>query len=232
MMKASRFLVLIALAGRVASAQQLPPEPTIERAKKPFVWSNPTGLDVPEKLRFEQKWQGKAHCGINALYAMLRVKGKAVDLGDISTRLVLPESGASLEQLRELAARYGLATQVINTTPEQLRSLPMPLIMHQAMSEKGKSDRDHFVLVVGLDTAGRYAVIDGTTGMLFYMQPAALESMWSGYALIADSGVRAAGSGTALKVVLVSMLGLIVGSQLYLVWLRSGQGKNLKVATI
>ena len=216
----------------MASAQQLPPEPTIDRAKTPFAWSNPTGLDVPDKLRFEQKWQGKAHCGINALYAMLRVKGKTVDLGDISTRLVLPESGASLEQIRELAARFGLDAQVIKTTPEQLRSLPMPLILHQAMSEKGKSDRDHFVLVVGLDTDGRYAVIDGTTGMLFYTQPAALESMWSGYALIADSGIRATGAGTALKVGLISMLGLIVGSQLYLVWLRSEYAKNLKVATL
>ena len=232
MMKGSCFLVLMALAGRVASAQQLPPEPTIDRAKTPFAWSNPTGLDVPDKLRFEQKWQGKAHCGINALYAMLRVKGKTVDLGDISTRLVLPESGASLEQIRELAARFGLDAQVIKTTPEQLRSLPMPLILHQAMSEKGKSDRDHFVLVVGLDTDGRYAVIDGTTGMLFYTQPAALESMWSGYALIADSGIRATGAGTALKVGLISMLGLIVGSQLYLVWLRSEYAKNLKVATL
>ena len=216
----SAYLVILLLCGRAASAQEMPPRPTFERAKTKHVWSNPTGLTIPDNLRLEQKWQGKAHCGVNALYAMLLMKGIPVDLDEISSKIELPEGGASLEQLRELAGRYNLATEVVKTTPDRLKSLPMPLIMHQAMSEKGKSDRDHFVLVVGLDTGGRYAVIDGTTGLLSYNQPESLEPMWSGYALITTSAMQASVVRLALKTALGVMLALIIASQAYLVWLR------------
>lgn len=223
-------LVILLLCCRAASAQEMPPEPAFEQSKSKYVWSNPKGLTVPEKLRFEQKWQSKAHCGVNALYALLLMKGSTVDLNEISSRIALPEGGASLEQLRELAGQYNLATEVIKTTPDQLKALPMPLIMHQAMSEKGKSDRDHFVLVVGLDTGGRYVVIDGTTGLLYYSQPGTLELTWSGYALIPKETTRASVTRAASKAALGLMIALIVGSQLYLIWLRHGTPK-VKVAT-
>ena len=72
------------------------------------------------KLPSEEYWQVGSACGPNALYCMLRIHGKTVNYLELLKFLSPPESGSSLEELRQASGRWGLQTVVFKTNRKGL----------------------------------------------------------------------------------------------------------------
>lgn len=126
-------------------------------------------------------------CGVNALYVMLRLEGRAADLADL--RRTLPdrrEDGLSMADLQDAAAAWGCRLVGRQVGPERL-PLDRPAIAWQRHEGSG-----HFIVLrpVG-ETGTMVAVLDFPRPPRVVDYTELLESpRWSGRVLMPDDPWR------------------------------------------
>jgi hypothetical protein len=91
------------------------------------------------------------------------------------------KKGASLADLKAALAAWGVSAEVVRTTPDGLRRVEFPCIVHQAFDDL--PERGHFLVLCGR-RGNKLAAIDGTSSAFFYLDPDEFERSWSGYLLI------------------------------------------------
>jgi ABC-type bacteriocin/lantibiotic exporter with double-glycine peptidase domain len=135
---------------------------------------------VPTLLQLEKPWQRGMCCGVNALYAFLRINDVEADYDQILFKLSPSTQGSSLEELRQVANPLVGRTQVLRYAEEDLASIPLPFIAHASGAGAANG---HFVCVFGF-SGDDVLVIDGAEGVVRHISRTRFLQMWTGYALV------------------------------------------------
>lgn len=200
-------LILVYSLALFCLAQQ-PPSPSPMQAG---------ALEIPATLPERKAWQDDSRCGANSLYVFLRLLGKDVDQDDVITRIPCPEGGASLEVLRQSSGMWGAKTEVVKTTPSNLRRLPAPAILHL---ENPGAPGGHFVTLAFTSGEEEFATIDGTTGEYLVYQSGSLMRSFSGYALVLTRSWWSQSILAALKWSTLALYGVAAVFSLVALWRR------------
>lgn len=143
-------------------------------------WGQPRASDsAPDEERI---WRVANQCAVNALYVMVRLHGRDARYEDLEATLPVSLQGNSLSEIRDCAARFDLKTRIVQRTPEDLRQLPLPVLVH---FEEEKAVTGHYVVVTAVGPE-RVEHIDGTTGIIRVLPLHEFSKEWSGYALVVE----------------------------------------------
>jgi len=156
-------------------------------------------------------------CGAAALAIILAYFGRVVPLEKLRVACDVNRNGVKASNMVRAASMFGLKCKGFRKTPETIRALPLPLIIHWNF--------DHFLVLEGFgrnrvylnDPArGRYSVLplefdEAFTGVvLAFEKTREFESGSEKEGLIPALARRMAGSKRALLFVLMASLGLVV----------------------
>jgi Peptidase C39 family len=133
---------LLVVAGMVIAGKSF--------AWEPFTPIVPANTSVPKYLRFDLDFQQGPKCGVNAIYAMLRLLGRPVAYADVESRIPVTAEGADLESMAAAAREFGLDVEVRKgVTPDDLLEAPLPMVVHIRASPVDSQPlaRDHFMVV-------------------------------------------------------------------------------------
>ncbi len=135
---------------------------------------------LPAELHFEQVWQAGPMCGPNALFFMMRLNGVPVNHAELLKHLAPPKQGSSMAELQQAARQWGLATEILQTTPSGLDRLHVPFIAHLSLPP---NDAGHYLLVLRTNEDS-LKTIDGTKGTLLTVRRETFLRHWSGHVLV------------------------------------------------
>jgi len=140
-------------------------------------------------LRFDAlpSWQGKDRCGLNCVYAMLRLNHVRISYRDLEQKAgPVPTGGFNMQKLKELCESCGFPVEVIHGSISHALRLDPPLILHIGNLESP----GHFMCVAS-HANGSYVLLDGTSGTIKSYSNgtgvnsiASLERASSGYFLV------------------------------------------------
>jgi predicted double-glycine peptidase len=158
--------------------------------------------DIVQRISADDIWQSAPYCGLNCLFVVLSLHGSVVDYKSLKKEVAVTNRGASLLDLKAVAAKYGYAAEVIRTTPADLRHLDLPIIALLG-ADMGPELNGHYVVVCGEIDADVF-VIDGTSGNLDQMSTTLFNRAFSGYVLAKrDRGVLDTTSYGGLDIMLL-----------------------------
>ena len=124
-------------------------------------------------------WRSARMCAVNSLYFLLQLRGVDVDYSQLQREL-LHRHLASLEDIRQAAARRGVTVQVAKLTRDDLEAVPLPLIAHLEPVTVSGASRGHFVVIFDMDNHGPWCM-DGTTAEVRHVPWRTFLREWSGY---------------------------------------------------
>jgi hypothetical protein len=127
-------------------------------------------------------WRSGRVCGANCLYLVLRSRDIKVDYCELQGRL-LKEQFASLYDLRDVARQYGIELMLSKLTPNDLRKVPVPAILHlESVTPTGELRR-HFITVLALVGKAEESVVylDGTTAEIVKRSTQSVLKDWTGF---------------------------------------------------
>lgn len=184
------------------------------------------GLRSEDPTANDAVWRISQRCPVNTLFVVLRLYGKDISYQEILEQLPVDREGTSLVDMRNFAARHGLAGRVRKLTPEQLAHVRFPIIAHL---EDELATSGHFVVLleVGTNDDGFQMVecIDGTTGMTAPMDMTTFRKRWTGFVLSFDPEPER--MRWLLPTAMASLGGLLVGLTLIRIRLnRSGTARR------
>jgi len=136
---------------------------------------------------------------------LLRIEGIACSRENLQKEVPITGEGASLLDLKRVAERFGMDTEVVKLAPVRLIERT-PAIARLAVDEVGTDA--HFVVVVK-GNADELDIVDGTTGAYRTMPVGAFERCYSGFALIRGS--------YASNNLMFALLGILVAESLAVV---------------
>jgi len=140
--------------------------------------------DLPEKFRFEETWQDGTKCGAVSLYVVLSLEGSYASYQQVDEALPDHPEGNSMAELQNAATKFGLELRPVVVTPEELRKLPMPCIVHWSIRGQKSNPAGHFdVLLQHADDFG-YDIVNTTHCMLGRIPYHNVAPQFDGYALI------------------------------------------------
>jgi hypothetical protein len=158
-------------------------------------------------------WRTARACPINSLYIFLRLHDVDASYSQIAQELPLTKEGSSLINLRDYAARCGIAARVIRSSPELLSVQNLPVIAHL---EESTSTSGHYIIVTGA-TSNVVEYIDGTTATIDTMPMSSFAKFWTGYLLISN---RPTSQLDRFRPLLLMLSGVFVAAIIGLLWKR------------
>ena len=118
---------------------------------------------VPVKLESQPTWAGKNKCGLNALYAFLRLSGNHISYSKlVELAGKVPEQGYNLEQLEAIAEKAGTGVAMLKGSMSEFSRQSPPILVH--FGEPGITG--HFVCYAKSE-GGVMVFLDGTSGATF-----------------------------------------------------------------
>jgi hypothetical protein len=175
--------------------------------------------EAPRPKQGEHKvgsWRTPMFCGVNSMYAFLRLHGAQVSHRQMEDELPVGQAGSTLKDMREVACRHGVTARVVRATPEQLWRCELPVIAHlekESTDDFDNQARGHFVVLVQADRRV-VSYIDGTTGFVETKEADQFLRQWSGL-LLARAPATWPGAYFAGAAAAVGIGGLLAGW-----WLR------------
>jgi hypothetical protein len=139
------------------------------------VGSEPT-LGARDGLR---EWRTMANDAVNCLYLELALLGHPVEYVRVKEAVFAKGGEVSIVELREAAHRCGLSMKIVRCGPNELRRMPMPVIVYMHGSRAGGG----FSLVCSLDDK-RCCFIPGATACIRDAEIDKFRRDWSGFALV------------------------------------------------
>lgn len=174
----------------------------------------PDQAGKPAALDVQKPWQTPRYCGVNSLYALMRLERIPIEHATLAEELAVTERGASLEDLHGFAEKHGLSNDVIKSTPAELRTMRFPAIAHL----KGGRDEGHYVVLCGMTYHNpsliRVSLLDGTSCLFEERDLGGFVRDWSGYLLVP----RPSPTMIVLRYALYALLAALALSCLVLVW--------------
>ena len=123
-------------------------------------------------------WRNQSKCGVNALYVILKSDGFLIDYNHLLTQANLTSEGASLYELQRLAKLYGKNITPVKLTLSSINSLKLPFIIHT----ENQNFLKHYLILTSVE-AGKYQILDATSGEFFNWEAADMNDKWTGYAI-------------------------------------------------
>lgn len=99
-------------------------------------------------------------CGPACLAMIATAMGRETDAEDLEALCQTTSEGISLKTIADIARIEGIESAAATVTPERLRELPLPCILHW--------DNNHFVVLYEITAKGRYRVADPAAGKVSY----------------------------------------------------------------
>lgn len=99
-------------------------------------------------------------CGLACLAMIATALGRETDPNDLEAICQATSEGTSLKAIGETAKIEGIESVAATVTPEKLKELPLPCILHW--------DNNHFVVLYGITSRGRFRIADPALGKLTY----------------------------------------------------------------
>lgn len=156
---------------------------------------------VPLRLKYVPAWQGRDHCGLNCLYALLRLESANISYDRLSELAgPVPPGGFNMAQLKEIAKKAGTDVRIVKGDISRLSEVPPPAIIHYGQPNAA----GHFICLVSRREEG-FACLDGTSGASFNIggksgRPlAAVARQASGYLLLPADPVLSSAYLTAIR---------------------------------
>jgi hypothetical protein len=145
-----------------------------------------SGASVPPELQLERRWQAGPRCGANCAFALLRMQGKSVTIDEVAARVTTSGLGASLAELQDCLAHFGLHVKTVQATPGYLRKAALPCIAHLDFDDR--PDSGHYLVICERDrnADNQFTVLDGTSGSVYYLDGGEFERSWSGYLIVLE----------------------------------------------
>jgi hypothetical protein len=200
-------LTLLFLQAAIGTKTAMAGEPVGSDAKddgsilKKFEQSN-----VPAAFETQPKWQQPDRCGLNCLYALIRLVEPGITYESIQSRAGKPPPGGfTMSELVSIAGKVGVRVLMIKGDPNRLRDLEPPVILHLG----DPSHSGHFICYVRRH-GDNFIMADGTSGTQYVVggehHPlAVLTREASGYMLVPDR------SGSHSNILGVSTLRVLAG---------------------
>lgn len=172
------------------------------------------GIAAAEDLSADRSiyWRSERCCALNSLYMLLRLESIKCDYLTLRDSL-LKEDLSSLEDIRRAASDLGVTLRVVHATPEELRTINGPVLVHFETVTLRGNNAGHFGIVTEI-ADHHVAFLDGTTAEPMEMSISEFERHWSGYAAFRSS--RPLRLAKYLEGALVLGFGAMAGH----VWLR------------
>lgn len=120
------------------------------------------GQAIPD---FRSPYQRGRSCGINCVYAMLKIYGVDVERASISNTYPTGVDGMSVSDVVAALTEFGLPARAVHTDASAVERIPLPAIAHHGTAKQG-----HFVVLLDVDidpedpSLSSVAYIDGTSG--------------------------------------------------------------------
>ena len=131
-------------------------------------------------------------CGPNCLYLLLRAHGYERDYADLLD-LDVTQRGTNLIQLRRKAEDLDVRTEIRRMSPEDLRDIESPIIVHLDGFMGDMTRSGHFMLVTSYDTEQDVVTaFDGTTTKVVTMHADQFVRSWTGNALVVAESMKVA----------------------------------------
>ena len=122
-------------------------------------------------------WRNPRRCGVNCLYAYLRLHGSQIQMSELITSIPIGEKGSSLKALKDASRLGHFDSMVVKTTPHDIQRFSLPAIAHIDSRE------GHYVLILRAGT-GNVTVADMTSGKVETKSLDLFAQNWSGYLLV------------------------------------------------
>ena len=131
-----------------------------------------------EKLAAEKATE---ECGVNSLFALLRLYGVSAKRAEVVLRTRLTGRGSTVAELMECARQYDLPLCAVRATPARLETLPLPAVVHLDGDVRG-----HFCVLTAVRRAS-VDIIDGNSlARRRDVSKGAFLRDWSGVVLLVD----------------------------------------------
>ncbi len=118
-------------------------------------------------------------CGRNCLYMLLRLYGRQVSYDEVAASLYIGPMGSNVLEMRDVAARYGLALQIYKSSIERFTGLGHPVIALMDRTTHNGSVHGHFVIVLGYER-DKVWFLDGISPARYWYRRSEFERNWSG----------------------------------------------------
>jgi Peptidase C39 family len=157
---------------------------------RPLCAAESIAADSGTDMRFEPSWRKPADCGPASLYVLMRLLGRKTSAKEVLEAIPInPESGCTLEALREKSAQLGCPTTIRYVDPSDLSSVPCPFIAHYNGSLA--SGVGHFLVVVGYSPQRRQFRTLNTEGeFLTWTSEGMMCKNYSGYVLVPQERIE------------------------------------------
>jgi Peptidase C39 family len=155
-----------------------------------ILWISAAGLPTQGATQSEEE-RRSLRCGPNAVLALLVLSGHPQITESQLDAVPISCEGASLLDLRNLARKLRVYTEIRHYRIADIDSVPLPMIA-QFENAPGAAVSDHFCVIYKVDKRYYYQ-IDGTTGLRQAIKRSHL-GYWTGFAMSAPGrrGVDAA----------------------------------------
>jgi Peptidase C39 family len=124
-------------------------------------------------------------CGVNALYALLKLNDISCSRQSLMEELSPKEKGSTMLELKTVARAHGLVAEIVQTTPFQAQT-DVPFIARMTTNRPNQETDGHYVVVTSMGEE-RVEVIDSTGGWFVRMNRQTFDKRFSGYSLIRSS---------------------------------------------
>ncbi len=175
---------------------------------------------LPETIKNvdQRTWRTGRNDAVNCLYLLMAIAEKPVSYEEARSALWMSEPGPSLTSIKTAAQRLGISTTIYKSSPDAIRSMPMPLIAHMDPRRGGDAGRFVVLFSVTRDVCG---IIDGGSAMISEIPIHEFRRDWSGYVIglsprLGASWLRSISGGLLVT-------GAYAGAQLLFIRLRSGR---------
>lgn len=140
--------------------------------------------EVPAKYRFERQWQDGKLCGPVGLYVLLNLWGRQTTFDKVRAKIPITEEGCSLSDIISAASSFGLGLKPVRITPEDLKRLPKPCIVHWETHDPEGKRLGHFdVLLRHVDESG-YDIVYTADCVVKRLQYRVAATKFTGFALV------------------------------------------------
>jgi hypothetical protein len=134
----------------------------------------------PDKPGLEETWRDANHGGFNALYFFLKVYGDSRPYNECLMKMQNDRLPQTLSDMLAAAESLGHPLQAIYASPEQLKTLNLPVIVHV----EGDTAANGYFFVILQDQGQRVVYLDGPSAAVYTMDKELFLRRWSGVAVI------------------------------------------------
>ncbi len=131
---------------------------------------------------FKAHKRAMLNCGTLALASIMEKQGKVKQANELRMMKPTADSGYSMEELKDIALKYGYSVAGLKITKDDLNKLPLPSIVQLKSHNPG--DGGHYWVLDKIKKDKSLDFFDPQAGRRFHQAPQEFDNEWDGNVLI------------------------------------------------